>query len=241
MALGLAFPYVLLSSFPKLVEKLPRPGAWMESFKQAMSFLLFATAGFLLWVYMGQIDTGPMFKVMLGLTAIATAGWIYGRWCVLSKPKRTRLIGLGATALFATMGVLASKPPAKGLPWEEWSQEKVDAALEEGRPVYVDFTASWCVTCQVNKGTAYGRKVKELIKGHDILLLKADKSSRSPVIDAKIQELGRGAIPVNVLYVPGDDTPHITKEVLTEGYLADFMKEFLGEPDSEDTKSAANE
>jgi thiol:disulfide interchange protein DsbD len=171
-----------------------------------------------------------MLKVVLGLTGVATAAWIYGRWCVISKPKRTRMIGLGLTAVFATMGVLASKPPAKGLPWEEWSQEKVDAALEAGRPVYVDFTAKWCLTCQVNKGTAYGSKDKALIDSHDNLLLKADKTNPSPSIDKKIQELGRAAIPVNVLYVPGDDTPHITKEVLTDGYLSEFMMEWLGKP-----------
>ena len=237
MALGLAFPYVLLSTFPRLVEKLPRPGAWMESFKQAMSFLLFGTAGFLLWVYASQIELSGMLKAVIGLTSLAIGLWVYGRWCTIAKAKRTRMIGFGVAIFFAALGLAASKPPAKGMKWEPWSPEVAQQALEEGRPVYVDFTATWCVTCQVNKGRAYPRKIQALFKAHNILPLKADYTNYSPEIGKAIDELGRNAVPVNVLYVPGEENPHLTEELFGAKYMDAFIKEHLGEPDASDDSS----
>lgn len=229
MAAGLAFPYVLLSAFPKLVEKLPRPGAWMESFKQAMSFLLFGTAGFLLWIYEKHIDYTFTIVAILGLTSIGIALWIYGRWCTIARAKKTRRIGFTAAAIFAVLGLTASKPPDPGLDWQAWTPEKVEEALAEGRPVYVDFTASWCATCQVNKAVAYKKEVREIFEAHNILALKADHTKRDPEIDRAISELGRNALPVNVLYLSGDSDPKLTKELLSSGYLVEFITEHLGE------------
>lgn len=238
MAAGLAFPYVLLSAFPKLVEKLPRPGAWMESFKQAMSFLLFGTAGFLLWIYEKHIDYTFTIVAILGLTSIGIALWVYGRWCTIAKSKKTRRIGLTVAAVFAVAGLTASKPPDPGLDWQPWSQEAVDKALEEGRPVYVDFTASWCATCQVNKARAYKKNVRRIFEAHNILALKADHTKRNPAIDKAINELGRNALPVNVLYIPGDDEPKLTRELFGSSYMEDFIKEHLGEAPKKKEKEA---
>ena len=160
MAIGLALPYLVLSIFPRLIGFLPRPGAWMESFKQAMSFFLFATAGYLLWVYAGQIGLENLLGPIFGLSAIAIAAWIYGRWNLPHRPQRTRCIAIALTLLFAAGGFLLAKPPQKSaLVWEPWSQERVDALLAEGRPVFIDFTAQWCATCQVNKKRAYTDEV----------------------------------------------------------------------------------
>ncbi len=227
MALGLAAPYLVLSIFPQLVQKLPKPGPWMESFKQAMSFLLFGTAGFLLSVYVQQIQLSAMLEVILGLAGLAVAAWIYGRWCTIARSKRTRITGALVAIAFAAFGVTQSKPPAKGLEWKEWSPETVRTALDEGRPVYVDFTAAWCATCQVNKKIAYTPKVRELFDTHNVLVLKADFTNRDPEIASAIEELGRAAVPVNVLYVPGDDSPHVTAELLTGPYMADFLQKHL--------------
>lgn len=242
MALGLAFPYVLLSAFPKLVEKLPRPGPWMESFKQAMAFLLFGTAGFMLWSFLSLKDVGlgKMLPIVLGLTFIGIALWVYGRWCVIHRTKRTRTIGYVAVILFATLGLAASKPPAKGLDWQAWSPEAVEEALEEGRPVYVDFTATWCATCQVNKSRAYNKKVRQLFKDHKVLVLKADFTNYDPKIAETITALDRKAVPVNALYVPGEEDPHLTKELFGSRYMRDFLTEHLGEaPAAGDEESAA--
>ncbi len=224
MGLGLSLPYLVLSIFPKLVDLLPRPGAWMESFKQAMSFLLFATAGYLLWVYVGQIGgLENMLDVVFGLTAIAIAAWVFGRWHTPIRSRRVRMTAIAFTLLFAAAGLkLTLPPPPPSLVWEKWSDERVKELLEEGRPVFVDFTAQWCATCQLNKKRAYTKEVADLMKARGVVALKADKTNPDPAIDAKLEELGRTAIPVNVLYVPGKD-PVITPEL----FGVDYMKELI--------------
>ncbi len=224
MAIGLALPYLVLSLFPKLVDSLPRPGPWMESFKQAMSFLLFATAGYLLWIYAAQIDLDNLLSPILGLSAIAVAGWIYGRWNLPHKAGRTRGIAIALTVLFGVGGFLLAKPPEKSaLVWEHWSQQRVDELLAEGTPVYIDFTAKWCATCQVNKKVAYTDAVIALMKKKGVVALKGDKTNADPAIDAQVRAYGRAAIPVNVLLVPGAK-PVVTPEVLTPGYLTGLFE-----------------
>lgn len=222
MAIGLSVPYLTLSLAPHLVEKLPRPGAWMESFKQGMSFLLFATAGYLLWVYSGLIGQEYLLAPLLGLSLIATAAWIYGRWHLPHKPGRVRATALIITAIFAIFGTSLALPHKHEKLWQPWSQETVDRLISEGTPVYIDFTAQWCLTCQVNKKVAYTDEVLALAKQKKIVFLKGDKTRPNPAVEAKLQELGRTAIPVNVLIVPGKD-PVITPEILTPGILKDLF------------------
>lgn len=223
MALGLAFPYLLMSAFPKLVDYLPRPGAWMETFKQGMSFLLFATAGYLLWVYTGLIDLDHMLNPIFGLSAVALACWIYGRWNTMARPRPVRIYATITALFFAVGGIYYAGSIKKGVEWETWSHERVEELLAEGRPVYVDFTAKWCLTCQVNKRNAYSEEVIALMKERGVVALKADKTKPDSKIEDKLNELGRTAIPVNVLYVPGKE-PIITPEVLTPGYLLDLFR-----------------
>lgn len=223
MALGLSIPYLILSIFPNLIDRLPRPGAWMESFKQAMSFLLFATAGYLLWIYAGQIGLDNLLDPILGLSTIAAAAWIYGRWNLPHRPSKTRWTAMILTLVFSVGGFLLAKPPEKSaLVWEHWSQERVDELLEKGTPVYIDFTAQWCATCQANKRIAYSEEVIALMKQKGVVALKADKTNADPKIEAKLQELGRTAIPVDVLMEPGKDLV-ITPVLLTSGYLKELF------------------
>ncbi|MDP4897254.1 MAG: protein-disulfide reductase DsbD family protein [Akkermansiaceae bacterium] len=222
MAIGLALPYLILSLFPALVEMLPRPGAWMESFKQAMSFLLFATAGYLLWVYGGLIGQEYLLSPLMGLSLIAAAAWVYGRWNLPHKTAKTRYTALAITALFAIGGTVLALPPQPNKLWSEWSEETAEELVAEGTPVFIDFTAQWCVTCQVNKKVAYTDEVLALAKKKGIVFLKADKTKPNPAIEAKLQELGRTAIPVNVLLIPGEE-PIVTPEVLTPGILIDLF------------------
>ncbi|MFD2256924.1 protein-disulfide reductase DsbD family protein [Luteolibacter algae] len=224
MALGLATPYLVLSFFPSLVEMLPRPGAWMESFKQGMSFLLFATAGYLLWVYSGLIGQEYLLSPLLGLSLIAAAAWTYGRWNLPHKSKRTRGIALAITAVFSIAGILLALPPKPNKLWQPWSEARAQELLSEGTPVYIDFTAQWCLTCQVNKKVAYTEEVLKLAKQKKIVFLKGDKTRPDPAIEAKLQELGRSAIPVNVLLRPGEE-PIVTPEVLTPQILKELFNQ----------------
>ncbi|MDB4532424.1 thioredoxin family protein, partial [bacterium] len=109
--------------------------------------------------------------------------------------------------------------------WQDWSQETVDAAIAEGRPVYIDFTATWCLTCQLNKKAAYPDEVKQAFKDRNVLMLRADKTNANPAIEKAIADLDRAAIPVNVLYAPAKEgEPIITPANLTPGYLLDLLE-----------------
>jgi thiol:disulfide interchange protein DsbD len=225
MAVGLSTPYLVLSTFPSLIDKLPRPGPWMESFKQAMSFLLFATAGYLLWVYAGQIGLENLLGPIFGLSAIAIAAWIHGRWNLPHRPKQARAIALTATLAFALAGFLLCKPPKPSLiTWEPWSEQRQAELLEEGKPVYVDFTAQWCATCQVNKKRAYTKEVVALMKEKGVVALKADKTKPNPDIEAALQRYGRTAIPVNVLLTPDKD-PLLLPELLSPDDVRGALKD----------------
>jgi thiol:disulfide interchange protein len=224
MALGLALPYLVLSIFPNLVKLLPRPGAWMESFKQAMSFPLFATAGYLLWVYAGQIGLENLLLPIIGLTMIATAAWIHGRWNLPHKSRSCRTVAGISAIVIAAAGVWLAQPPkAQDLTWEPWSESRVSELLAEQRPVYIDFTAQWCATCQVNKKRAYTQEVVELMKQKRVATLKADKTNPNPAIEAALRKLGRSAIPVNVFIAPGKE-PVILPELLSPEDLLKLLK-----------------
>jgi thiol:disulfide interchange protein DsbD len=240
MGLGMASPYIVLGAFPSLVQKLPKPGAWMESFKQGLSFFLFAAAAWLFWVCMGYFsEAGQLFNAMMGLILFCAAWWVYGRWCPIYRLRRTRIIGLIVALIMAAVGVALSLPPSqqsdadpfseqgKWPEWQTWSPEAVQEALDEGHPVFVDFTARWCLTCQSNKKIAYSADVMNLLASKEVVLLRADKTQPNPAIDAALKSLNRRSVPVNALYVPGEKTPQITSEILTPGYLLDFFKEQL--------------
>ncbi|MFZ9936984.1 MAG: protein-disulfide reductase DsbD family protein [Luteolibacter sp.] len=208
MAIGLSLPYLVLSVFPKLIDFLPRPGAWMESFKQGMSFLLFATAGYLLWIYGGLIDLENLLDPLFGLSCIAIAAWTHGRWCLPHRKNNVRRAALAAA------GFLLAKPPKpSALEWQPWSAETQQQLLDDGTPVYIDFTAKWCATCQVNKKRAYTAEVIKRMKEKGVVALKADKTKPDPEIEKALRGYGRSAIPVNVLLAPGRD-PVILPELL---------------------------
>ncbi len=240
IGLGLASPFLLLSIFPGLVSALPRPGAWMESFKQGMSFLLFGTVGFMLYVLTNQIEGLPLLFVILSLVLIALGCWIYGRWALPHKSARTQNIARLLTLLAIAAGLWFGIPPASAarshsietanpndpdaLHWETWSPEKVAALRAAKQPVYIDFTASWCWTCQVNKRVYADTGLRALFKQHKVATLKADWSDESEIIRLALEALGKRAVPVNVLYIPGVEEPFILDELLTVGNVTAALK-----------------
>lgn len=226
IGLGLASPYLLLSLFPKLVALLPRPGAWMESFKQAMSFLMFATVAFLLWTLMGMVHEHGQLNVLLGLVAVAIACWVYGRWNLPHKSKSTRAKGIIFTLVFFAGGI-ALGWPVKSAEWPAWSPEVVQKLRSEKKPVYIDFTARWCATCQTNKLVYHDKSLMEDFKNRGVAMLKADWTNYDERITEALKALDRAAVPVNVLYVPGREAPVILPNILT----VDNVKAALAELD----------
>ncbi len=220
IGLGLASPFLLLSLFPKLVSALPRPGAWMESFKQGMSFLLFGTVGYMVWVLTGMVEGLPLLFGMFGLVVVALGCWIYGRWALPHRPARTRWLATGL-ALAAVAGGLWMGWPKPEEKWQDWSPERVAELQKAGVPVYVDYTAKWCFTCQVNKRVYGSPAIKRVIQEKKIALLKADWTNDDPRITAALAELGKAAVPVNVLYLPGQKEPRILDEL--DGLLTEEL------------------
>ena len=240
MGLGMSAPYIILGSFPSLINKLPKPGAWMEAFKQGISFLLFGTCAYFVWVYMAYFDqeTSPtsILTLFFGIVSFICGWWIYGRWCGMYLKKSTRFWGALFTVIFLAGGLYLAVPPSSQedtaadtgenltLAWETWSPEAMQKALDEGKPVYVDFTARWCMTCIANKLVYQNDEVKKTLLDHNIILMKADKTKPNPEIDKELKSLNRSAIPVNALYQAGK-APAITQEILTPEYLVNFIND----------------
>lgn len=230
IAVGLALPYLLLSIFPQAVKLLPRPGAWMETFKQVMAFPLYATVGYLIWVLAGQLkaDDTALLAVLMGLTVIALATWLYGRYATFgATPARARLGVLGGLLLLG-LGLGLGWPRAAAptaIVWQPWSPEAVAAAVAEGKPVYVDFTARWCFTCQTNKKAVFGSaEVLKTFRELGVVTLRADWTDSDARITAELAKWNRSAVPFNLVYLPGKPAPVVLPELLTPGIVLEALQ-----------------
>ncbi|MEE1264870.1 MAG: thioredoxin family protein [Akkermansia sp.] len=239
MALGLSFPYIVLGLFPALVQRLPQPGEWMESLKQGLSFLLFAAAAWMLYVYLAfwpASESNDTMWVNMSLVVFCAAFWVYGRWCLPFRPLSTRVIGFTVALALAAAGFWGARPYSPSehkLEWVEWSPAAMQEALENDCPVYVDFTAKWCATCQANKKVAYTDEVYAAMDAANVVLMRADKTAPNEKIDAEMRKLNRSSVPVNALYVPGK-APVVTSELLTPDYMLDFLKQNLPQEEEEE-------
>ncbi len=228
IALGLAAPYLALSAFPAAIRVLPRPGAWMETFKQGMAFLLYATVVLLVWILAGQLEGDALLSTLLGLTLLAFALWLYGRATAPAAGRRPVLLGL---SLLLGAGALAYGWPRAAAPtdlvWEPWSAERVAELRAEGRPIYVDFTARWCFTCQTNKKAVFAGpgsgEVLKTFRERRVAALRADWTNRDPLITAELARWSRAAVPFNLVYLPGEPEPRILPELLTAGTVLEAL------------------
>jgi DsbC/DsbD-like thiol-disulfide interchange protein/cytochrome c biogenesis protein CcdA len=224
VGVGLSAPYLLLSVFPGAVKKLPRPGAWMETLKQFLAFPLYATAGVLLWVLAGQVDADAQLNAILGLTLAALGVWAYGRLAATGAAASRARLGLLAGAALLAAGGWLGWPAKAEIQWEPWSAERVAALQKEGRPIYVDFTARWCATCQTNKKIVFhDADVLRAMREKKVALLRADWTNRDATIAAELAKWGRAAVPFNLVYLPGAAEPKVLPEVLTPGVVLEAL------------------
>jgi thiol:disulfide interchange protein DsbD len=233
IALGLAAPYVALTFQPAWTRLLPRPGAWMEVLKQAVSVPIFATVIWLSWVLAGSYGANLLAALLAGFVLLAIAGWFLGRWP--AQRPATLVAGLFLLIVIALDAVapakLAIAPEAaasagtSSAVWQPWSAEAVARAQAAGQPVFIDFSASWCLSCQVNERTALrSAAVEEAFAAHHVLLLKADWTRHDEAITQALTALGRSGVPTYALYVPGETSPRLLPEVLTPSLMLDALK-----------------
>ncbi|HET7435214.1 MAG TPA: protein-disulfide reductase DsbD domain-containing protein [Thermoanaerobaculia bacterium] len=236
---GMAAPYVALSAWPALLRFLPRPGAWMLRFRQFTAFPLFATVAWLTWVFGQQTGIDGVLRLLLGFTLLAFGLWIWGQWVTLSAAERTKWIARTAAASFIIAGLVlaATSAPmataasatrtAEGIAWEAYSEAKVAEHRAAGRPVFIDFTAAWCLSCKVNERVAFSSsEVHQLVKERNIAMLKADWTSNDLAITRALASFGRSGVPLYVLY-EGDAAaqPRLLPEILSPGILLDAFSE----------------
>ena len=219
IGIGLSLPYLLLSAFPRAVKILPRPGAWMETFKQVMAFPLYGTVGYLIWVLAGQTQDSGLLNVILGLVLIAMGVWAYGRWNQPGSSAARGRFGVIAGLVLAGLGLWTGWPEAPAptdIVWSKWSPDEVTKLRGEGRIVYVDFTARWCATCQANKKLVFhSASILKTFHDKNIATLEGDWTNKDPQITAELAKYQRSAVPFNVVWLPGRDLPQLLPELLT--------------------------
>jgi thiol:disulfide interchange protein DsbD len=221
LGLGLALPYLLAGFVPAVALLLPKPGAWMQTLRRLLAFPMFATVAWLVWV-LGQqsgIDgAGALLGLLVCLAAIVWALTLRGRTRVVIAG----IVIAATAALTAAIGgnVLRVAEPASasasaGDRWQPWSEAKAAELQAAGRPVFVDFTAAWCVTCQYNKrATLSNPEVLADFDARNVAMLRADWTRRDPAITAALTALGRSGVPVYVLQAPGK-APVVLTEILS--------------------------
>lgn len=241
LGLGMAAPYLVLASSPRLLRFVPKPGLWMETLKEFMGFLLMATVIWLAWVL--SIQTGAIGVLMLLVTLlfVGLGAWILGRWgSDLNRSTAIRRAGQAAAIAVIVAGTVfsivsidsaaAAAPAAStesvegAIAWEPFSPEKVKTLRTEGRTVFVDFTAAWCLSCQVNKKVAFGSAdVVAAFRDRNIAAIKADWTSRDETITRALAEFGRNSVPLYVLYPSDGGDPIVLPEILTPGIVLDAI------------------
>ncbi len=219
VAVGLALPYVILSFKPDWLRFLPQPGAWMESFKNAMGFPMLAAAIWLSTLAAGKLGEAGGLRVGILMVLVAMAAWIFGQFIQRGTSRRGlagffALAASGAAA--ACLFVFQDK-----LDWKPWSEAAVAEARAAGHPVMVDFTADWCLTCKLNKRSSIEiDSVRKKVESVGAIVFKGDFTDKNPGMAAFIKSFGRPGVPLVLVYSPNKDTkPQILPELLRPGLV----------------------
>ncbi len=224
LGLGLAAPYLLICFVPGMARRLPRPGVWMDRVKQVLAFPLYGAAAWLIWVVAQQLEATELAGALAGLVLVGFIAWLYGTAQQSSGTGRAVALVTAALAFLATVGLtvtLGSAPPAKGAGTqaagsEPYTAARLAALRAEGRPVFIDFTAAWCITCKVNERIALSKpEVSDAFKSANVAYLIGDWTNRNAEISAALQAVGRDGVPLYLYYGVGAKEPQVLPQVLT--------------------------
>jgi thiol:disulfide interchange protein DsbD len=250
LGLGMALPYLLLPCWPALLARLPRPGPWTVRLQQLLSFPLFATVVWLSSVLVRAAGAEQLLRLQLGLLLVGLALWLYrqlggpGAGPARRLAARAAALALIASALLHAGGGPVAPPaaaaaatasaevpddPAARLAWADWSEERVALLRSEGRPLFVDFTAAWCLTCQVNEQLVFSSAaVRERLAGRGVQLLRADWTRSDPAITRALSTFGRSGVPLMLLYGAGE--PEVLPTVLGPRAVLEALDRLVPEP-----------
>lgn len=237
LGLGLALPYLAVSLSPRLLQSLPRAGPWMERVKNLLAFPMYGAGLWLIWVFSRQVGGEGLALLLASSLLLAMGLYLWGFRQQARAEGRTAVLasaaaGLSLFAATALAGIAAMQPAATAtatsttlLPSRPWSAEAVAAAQKEGRPVLVNFTADWCVTCKINERTSLSSaRVAEAMAATRALYLVGDWTSRDDAITRELERHGRSGVPLYLVFRPGQAEPEILPQLLTEGVVIDALE-----------------
>jgi thiol:disulfide interchange protein DsbD len=231
LGLGLALPYLVLSFTPALQRLMPRPGPWMDRLRQFLAFPMYASAVWMIWVLTQQTGADGVIYALGGMILIAFAIWVAKlgegvSWLRRGIAAASVLLALGAAVKLQDGPATAAAAPGSAGSgvnfegWERFSRARMDEAVKQGKPVFVDFTAAWCITCLVNERVALETTaVRHAFEQAGVVKLKGDWTNRDSEITSLLKELGRAGVPLYLFWVPGAAQPKILPQVLTESLI----------------------
>jgi thiol:disulfide interchange protein DsbD len=223
MGLGLAAPFLLLAGVPALAQMLPRPGAWMDVLKQLLAFPMYGACVWLIWVLSQQSGPAGVLAAASGLLLIGFAAWAFG---LSQRGSGNRIARAGALAsVLLALAILPgiqtvnpATPPVAEAGVEPFSAARLATLREQGRPVFVNMTAAWCVSCLVNERVALSTQaVRQAFSAHRVVYLRGDWTRQDPAITAFLRAHGRDGVPLYVLYPPGGGGGEVLPQILTQG------------------------
>lgn len=231
VASGMAFPYLLLSARPGWRKWIPQPGPWMDRLRQFMGFPLLLTNLWLLWVLQNQRGSGAVLVSLALFLVLGFCAWIYGASSRGNLLLFILLVIASVSFVIAGKKIAAAGPVSvghntgEGISWVPYSPATLEALRAEGKPVFLDFTASWCLTCQFNEKTAINiPSVRKLIAERGITAMKGDWTNADPAITAALKSFGRVGVPLAVYYPSGKDgAPVVLPELLTEKIVLETL------------------
>ncbi len=246
VGIGLALPFLLLGIWPGLIQKIPKPGNWMNIFKEIMGFLLMGTVIYLLTTLFQQLSGAHFIRMLIFLGVLAFASWVYGRF---AKPGTSKLrqwivfvitagiITLGAVFLLetgpktvdaGTAAVDKQKTEYISPDWEVFTAQSLRSYIDEGRPVFISFHAAWCTNCKVNQAAVLSKEnILQAFREHDVALLHGDYTHRDELIATWIQRFGKAGVPVYALYVPDQKEPIVFPELLSKNMIFSALEKHL--------------
>ncbi len=226
LGLGMSLPWLVLSLFPVLTAWMPKPGAWMNVFRKLMAIPMLLTMIWLLWVLSQQVSFTALVLYIAAVISLCVCLFLYGKlqFSLLTAKLPIVLSAACAVLLFAAASSsLFRQPDAAVQAADAWSPQAVENALEAGKPVFVDFTASWCVTCQANKIAVLDREdIREAFKQHGVVFLVADWTNQNPDITQALESFGRSGVPLYILYSPDGKTT-VLPELLTKNIVIEAL------------------